>query len=235
MGEDSVRLDQGRVECLAEDLLRGPVVRTCVECADAVAQGGMDNVVWAEGVRVRIELVVECCGAEEQGWEDGAELRCRGVELLGCGSRCDYHGCGVACSASVKWADGIGDSGIVEGFNWDIGACGCNVGDSFSGVCECMSRVCGRHPAGRSSGLVSVAIVVFGGGLRGIFLSDQSISVLFVSRNGIGYCRVLQRQSCFSSMGKNISRMMCTDAAGGRSVTEEREQHLVSTKIDKDS
>ena len=41
---------------------------------DSVGEGGGDDGSWIEGIRVGIELVVECCGAEDERWKEGREF-----------------------------------------------------------------------------------------------------------------------------------------------------------------
>jgi len=70
--EDRVGRDERRMQCGSEDFFGGAVVGRRVEGADAFLERGADDGGWAEGVGVRVKLVVECCCAEDEGWEDVA-------------------------------------------------------------------------------------------------------------------------------------------------------------------
>lgn len=54
-------------EGLAQDFLRGTVVRRCIESTDARAKGAVDDGYGGEGEGVVVVQGVEGCGAENEG------------------------------------------------------------------------------------------------------------------------------------------------------------------------
>jgi hypothetical protein len=56
-------------ESSAEEGFRGAVVGRGIEGADAEVEGAPDDGVGGEGVGVGVVLVIEGCGAADEGWE----------------------------------------------------------------------------------------------------------------------------------------------------------------------
>lgn len=62
--------DVGGGEGGAEKGLGGAVVGRCIESTHTEIKGACYDGVCGEGVGVRVVLVVECCGAADEGRED---------------------------------------------------------------------------------------------------------------------------------------------------------------------
>lgn len=73
-------MHEGSVEGLANEVFSRAVVGGCIEGADAEGKGAVDNTSSGEGVGIGVILVVEGCGAEDEGRKD-----------LGDGGSCRRH------------------------------------------------------------------------------------------------------------------------------------------------